>query len=78
MDSTYEIFRDDPRGPLWMESVVGLKRASERLAAIYKQHPATYFAYDARQSRIVAKVSVESSAPGIAHQEKRKGASNAA
>ncbi|HEX4076105.1 MAG TPA: hypothetical protein VHX49_11965 [Candidatus Acidoferrales bacterium] len=78
MDSTYEIFRDDPRGPLWIESVVGLERASERLAAIYKGNPATYFAFDARESRIVAKVSVESRRQEAAGELKRKGASGAA
>jgi hypothetical protein len=78
MDSTYEIFKEEPQGPIWMETVVGLERASERLAALCKQKPATYFAYDAHKSQIVAKVSAEQSSAGVANPEKRKRASGAA
>jgi pyridoxine/pyridoxamine 5'-phosphate oxidase len=78
MDTTFEIFRDDPQGPLWIESVVGLERAAQRLANIYKLEPATYFAYDPRESRIVAKLSYESKAIGPTDSLRRKGASNAA
>jgi hypothetical protein len=77
MDPTYEIFRDDPRGPLWIESVMGLEQAAKRLVAIYKLKPATYFAYDARESRIVAKLSYESKADGGSTKERERGASNA-
>jgi hypothetical protein len=77
MDSTYEIFKEDPQGPVWMETVVGLERASQRLAVLHKQKPATYFAYDVHRSQIVAKVSAEPRSAGI-NAEKRKRASGAA
>jgi hypothetical protein len=77
MDRTYEIFRDDPQGPLWLESVEGLDRAAKRLANISELKPGTYFAYDPRESRIVAKLSRDSKADATADPKRRKGASNA-
>ncbi|HEX4002933.1 MAG TPA: hypothetical protein VHX36_09800 [Candidatus Acidoferrales bacterium] len=78
MDPTYEIFRDDSRGPLWIESVVGLAGVTDRLVAICRQTPASYFAFDTRESRIVAKISVESCPLVSVRHQKTKPASGAA
>jgi hypothetical protein len=53
-----------------------LEQAAKRLAAIYKLKPATYFAYGARESGIVAKLSYESETDGSI-KKRGRGASNA-
>ena len=59
MDASYDIFRADPQGPVWIESVRGLTQAAERLEILSKVNPAEYFAYDVIQAEIVAKLAYE-------------------
>jgi hypothetical protein len=58
MDGTYDIFKDSPTGPIWIECVVGLDRATERLKLLNYATPGEYFAYDVRQPGIIVRFSV--------------------
>jgi hypothetical protein len=59
MDASYEIFSDQPEGPMWIESVKGLEHTKERLLSLFQTKPGGYFAYDVREARVVTKVSCE-------------------
>jgi hypothetical protein len=56
MDTSYEIFRDDPLGAVWVESVRDPDRITERLKHLSKANPGTYFAYDIGAAKIVARL----------------------
>ena len=43
MDSTFDIFRLLPGGPLWVAAVRGLKEANERMARLALSLPGEYF-----------------------------------
>jgi hypothetical protein len=45
---TYEIFRNLPEGPIWVESVTGLNKKPERLEILSEKTHGEYFAYDIR------------------------------
>jgi hypothetical protein len=49
-----EIFRDDPQGLVWIESVAGLMQATARLRTLNELNPARYFVYDVHEARVVA------------------------
>lgn len=56
METTYDIFRSDPQGPVWIESVTGLAEVREHLTRLFKMYAAEYFAYDIVGTRIVARL----------------------
>jgi hypothetical protein len=60
MATTYEIFRNGPRGAIWVESAEGLAQATERLKRLNEINHTEYFAYDVAEARIIAKVPFES------------------
>ncbi len=43
MDSTFDIFRLLPGGPLWVAATPGLKEANERMARLALSSPGEYF-----------------------------------
>jgi hypothetical protein len=44
----YEIFREDPgKGPMWIETAVGLEQAKQRVVRLHAEAPADYRLFDA-------------------------------
>jgi hypothetical protein len=43
MDSTCDIFKVTPDGPLWVEAVQGLREAQQRVARLARTFPGEYF-----------------------------------
>jgi hypothetical protein len=43
MSSTFDIFKQTPDGPLWVEAVQGIREANERMARLPLISPAEYF-----------------------------------
>jgi hypothetical protein len=58
MDTTYEIFKKFPEGPVWIECAAA-NRISGRLETLNETSPGEYFAYDVREARIVEEFSCE-------------------
>jgi len=56
MDTSYELFRDDPAGAVWVDSVRDPDKIAGRLKHLSKANPGTYFAYDIGAAKIVARV----------------------
>ena len=50
---TYEIFRNLPEGPIWVESINGLNKIPERLEILREKTLDAYLAYDIREARVV-------------------------
>jgi hypothetical protein len=59
MDATYEIFRDLPEGPIWLESIEGFNHVTERLHTLNVAEPGHYYAYDIHDARFVVKLPCE-------------------
>jgi hypothetical protein len=59
MDTSYEIFKNDPSGVIWVESVGNPGKITERLKYLNAANPGEYFAYDLCQARIIARSSDE-------------------
>jgi hypothetical protein len=57
MDATYDIFKDQPEGPIWVEAVAGLQNIKQRLVVLNETSPGEYFAYDSREARVVERIS---------------------
>ncbi len=53
MDSTCDIFKVTPEGPLWVEAVRSLGEAKDRMARLAKTFPGEYFIHS--QGNVVAK-----------------------
>jgi hypothetical protein len=53
MGSTFDIFKETPDGPLWVEAVQGLREARERMARLALTCPGEYFIHS-QSKRIVA------------------------
>jgi hypothetical protein len=58
MGSTFDIFKETPDGPLWVEAVQGLREAEERMDRLALTSPGEYFIHSQSQG-IVAKPAVE-------------------
>lgn len=56
---TYDIFREHPSGPVWVEAVQDIERARTRLIDLLKIHPGNYFVFDPRNSRVISRVRPE-------------------
>ena len=56
MDGAYDIFKDSPEGPIWIECAVGLRQVTERLNILHCTRPAEYFAYNVRQYAVIARL----------------------
>jgi hypothetical protein len=57
MDSTCDIFKITPDGPLWLETVEGLGEAKERMARLALTFPGEYFIHS--QGNVVAQQAQE-------------------
>jgi hypothetical protein len=58
MSSTFDIFKQTPDGPLWVEAVQGLREAKERMARLALTCPGEYFIHS-QGERIVAATTQE-------------------
>jgi hypothetical protein len=47
MEITYDIFREEPHGPVWVETSTGIQHATDRLQELHLINSASYFAYNA-------------------------------
>ena len=52
----YDIFREQPGGPIWIEAVQDIERVRTRLAELLKIHPGDYFVFDPRASKVIDRV----------------------
>jgi hypothetical protein len=59
MDATYDIFKYQPEGPIWIEAVSGLQNIKQRLLFLNETSPGEYFAYGFREGRIIEQISSE-------------------
>jgi hypothetical protein len=53
---SYDIFKDQPEGPIWVEAVNALSNVVERLRILNEQSPGHYFAYDVSAGRITHEI----------------------
>jgi hypothetical protein len=58
MSSTFDIFKQTPDGPLWVEAVQGLREAKGRMARLALTCPGEYF-IRSQGERIVAATTQE-------------------
>lgn len=56
MGSTFDIFKETPDGPLWVEAIQGLREAKERMAHVVLIYPAEYFIHS-QEDGVVARQS---------------------
>jgi hypothetical protein len=55
---SYDIFRSDPDGPVWLESIPNLENAKARILALsLKFLDTSFFVFDASQARIIVEES---------------------
>jgi hypothetical protein len=54
--STYEIFRSSRIGPIWVETISDLVRASERMEQLAVEKPDSYFVVDRKSQAVVARI----------------------
>ena len=59
-ESTYEIFRLSRTGPIWVEAVSDLVKASERMEQLAVKNPDFYFVIDPKSQEIVARIGPKS------------------
>ena len=52
--STFDIFRVTSEGPLWVEAILGLREAKERMALLVLTSPGQYFIHSQGEG-VVAK-----------------------
>ena len=72
MDVTYEIFKEQPEGPIWVEAVAGLQNINQRLVFLNETSPGEYFAYDSPEARVVAQISSAPEPDSSGNNAKRK------
>jgi hypothetical protein len=76
VDATYEIFKDLPEGPIWVERVAALNNINERLKSLNEINPGQYFAYDVHEARIIARLSSETKQDSIVDNSTKQSASD--
>jgi hypothetical protein len=55
---SYDVFRSDPDGPVWLESIPNLENAKARILALSLKFPhKSFFVFDTSRARIVAEQS---------------------
>jgi hypothetical protein len=55
MGTSYEIFKNDPAGPTWVETISDLDKVTDRLKLLSDLNSCEYFAYDLWEAKIVAR-----------------------
>jgi hypothetical protein len=65
MDTTYDIFRrlTDAGPPLWVETVISLEQAKQRLAVLSSLAPGAYMIYDLRLGMFIEPAEISASRP---------------
>jgi hypothetical protein len=53
VDSTFDIFRVTSKGPLWVEAILGLREAKERMALLVLSSPGEYFIHSQGEGVVV-------------------------
>jgi hypothetical protein len=54
--SPYEIFRSSRIGPIWVETISDLVKASERMEQLAVEKPDSYFVVDRQSQAVVARL----------------------
>ena len=53
---SFEIFAGDPENPLWLETVVDIHRAMQRLQELSSYSPGEYFLFRVRQQQVILRI----------------------
>jgi hypothetical protein len=65
-EPTFDIFSGGPdKDPLWLETVIGLSNARERMQQIAAREPGQYFLFSAQTQTVLARIETITSSQSV-------------